>query len=1680
MIRQIQKTTILYFFLFFTFAGSVLGQRCEIFVTQSGLGDGSTFENATDIHSALEDAQPGQVICVACGIYSPGDQNEDTFRLPEGVTIMGGFSGKESGKNIKPNWRVENYHEIHPTIFDGDYDDDSDSSFDDGTANYSVITIAEKDVVLDGIIVTGGNETRSIDTLSSDGVGGGLKIDGGFEGDLNTVILNSIFRDNTSLNFGASIGAVNSGFTLINVLVTDSGGLTEANEPIAAVSGFSNALSPNQQYSIYFENVTIAGNTGAAFIDYDELAEITLIAENSIFYNNGLDLPSTIATIQDDQATLTNVIFEQANQFCDSSATCNNVIDTDPILRTSDGYYSLTPGSIALNFGDKMLLPEGVIRDAADRPRIQGGEVDAGAFEGTRAITPKKKKGAQPEPEIAIAPTSIKFEDAKLDSVSTEIITIRNFGESNLEILSLSILGKGAGLYSTDFSGPISLTPGGIYKVKVFFQPVRPGISRARLAVSSNDPEFPLLKISMTGETGRKQVPDILLEPALETVAQVLPGESTHFDFFITNQGAIPLRVKTLKINGSDASTFSIIANDAPFVLKKGESREVSVQTVPTTEGIYQASFVVESNDPDEPAIEVALKLFVTDIEGPYCTLFVTPSSSGSGNSFAASTDLQTALGIATPGDVICVASGRYTPGSSNSDSFLLPEDITLIGGFEGTETGIVGPGVRLLNFHVINPTVLDGDYDDSSTQSHSDQTASYNVVTFNSTSVLDGFIITGGNDERSLSTVTPNGFGGGILIDGKVGSMINPVIRNSILKDNAAAGGGAAVAGVNAGYTLVNVLITGNGGGSRPSDVTSAVAARTNMLASSSSTDEYHVKFINVTIVDNCGQAYVDDEAGPGIKIRLSADNSILYNNAIDLPAGTVAFNDLDAHFRNTVFDQRSLFCTSNGIRCENVVDTDPQLRQIDGFFTLNPGSVALDFGDKQFLPPGLKVDGAGRPRIQGPGVDAGAFEGTEPVGNLASEPNIAFTPAGGLNLGVIHDTAGKVTGTFEILNLGSRTLTLTSISGEGDNGFEINEAPVSGTRVPAGNIEQITLSYTPTQNVFGTKSLTITVESDDPDEPVVEYLVTVRISNTSVIAAIPRPLPASLGDDPNIPTVDNGDYFMVEIKVGTSGNPVSDFFGVGGELNWDPSVVELVTLDEFDVADNDPAINPAAASNPIGSYDLQSEELERGTFMAAGDFISEDNTMNVLVFEEVSEISNGKLFFTSVRQAPAPNINGTGSVARIAFRVLDDVIALGSGASLSINFTLSDVQATSAGASFLALTLDDAAGELLIIDRAEVWPGDTDDNGEVVIVNPSDIFPIAQCFQVATNARAAVEIDWAGKDALPSAFPGGGDPCTDQVTPNPIFADANGSGDIDQNDVLAIGVNLGQMQPSYATAMMSAEGEEATVEVAADSVVVAEQLQSAVETITLDVSAEGTVLVDVVVREDFLDRSAYGDWLMGFEGSFDLNNVPEAATASIKHDAAYFEQATLVLPALTQRAEAQFDFSFSATRDASKADQGWGGVSVVEGVVAKLFISGLEAGSQVTIGLQSLSVAPNGAAPVSIAEGSFGLALGTTSVAVEEPADETPSTFELGQNYPNPFNPQTTITYALAEQVEVRLAVFDMLGRQVATLLDGVQQAAGRYEVQFDARDLPSGTYFYQIAAGSFVQTGKMQLIK
>jgi len=138
---------------------------------------------------------------------------------------------------------------------------------------------------------------------------------------------------------------------------------------------------------------------------------------------------------------------------------------------------------------------------------------------------------------------------------------------------------------------------------------------------------------------------------------------------------------------------------------------------------------------------------------------------------------------------------------------------------------------------------------------------------------------------------------------------------------------------------------------------------------------------------------------------------------------------------------------------------------------------------------------------------------------------------------------------------------------------------------------------------------------------------------------------------------------------------------------------------------------------------------------------------------------------------------------------------------------------------------------------------------------------------------------------------------------------------------------------------------------------------------------------------------------------------------------------------------------------------------------------------GQKVTVSLKS---AFTGMVPLFTASGGS-LAQGGGSAAAAsliEPVSEIPDKFSIGQNYPNPFNPTTQIRYGLPAQASVKLTIHNLLGQEVATLVEGIQ-AAGYHVIQWNGTNVSgtivgSGVYFFRIQAGDFVEMKKMILLK
>jgi hypothetical protein len=97
----------------------------------------------------------------------------------------------------------------------------------------------------------------------------------------------------------------------------------------------------------------------------------------------------------------------------------------------------------------------------------------------------------------------------------------------------------------------------------------------------------------------------------------------------------------------------------------------------------------------------------------------------------------------------------------------------------------------------------------------------------------------------------------------------------------------------------------------------------------------------------------------------------------------------------------------------------------------------------------------------------------------------------------------------------------------------------------------------------------------------------------------------------------------------------------------------------------------------------------------------------------------------------------------------------------------------------------------------------------------------------------------------------------------------------------------------------------------------------------------------------------------------------------------------------------------------------------------------------------------------------------------SAEDWSDGMPQRYSLDQNYPNPFNPTTVVSYRLPVASDVKLVVYDLLGREVAVLVNE-RKGPGSYEVTFDAAGISGGVYLCRLTAGSFIQTRKMIVVR
>ena len=258
------------------------------------------------------------------------------------------------------------------------------------------------------------------------------------------------------------------------------------------------------------------------------------------------------------------------------------------------------------------------------------------------------------------------------------------------------------------------------------------------------------------------------------------------------------------------------------------------------------------------------------------------------------------------------------------------------------------------------------------------------------------------------------------------------------------------------------------------------------------------------------------------------------------------------------------------------------------------------------------------------------------------------------------------------------------------------------------------------------------------------------------------------------------------------------------------------------------------------------------------------------------------------------------------------------------------------------------------------------------------------------------------------------------------------------------------------------------------ADSVESGATIESVVLTLTVTKSAPGSGSIDVKLHR------VTSEWGEGISNAGDTAGGKGAASAT--------GDATWIHTFFNTANWTSVGGDFSSTASASQSVAGvgsydWGSTSgMVSDVQGRLDDSANNFGWMVVGNESTLQTAKQfGTHEITTTASRPTLVVSFTPLvtAVDDENGELPSEYNLAQNFSNPFNPATTIAYQLPQSGKVSLIVYDLLGAEVATLVNSVQ-SAGIHNVTWNAANVASGIYFYRLRAGSFTQTRKLVVIK
>jgi len=205
-------------------------------------------------------------------------------------------------------------------------------------------------------------------------------------------------------------------------------------------------------------------------------------------------------------------------------------------------------------------------------------------------------------PDIDVTPTLLQFGQVAIGSSSAMTATISNVGDVDLELDTLSISGTTEYSLTVDPSGTV-LAPAASTSVEVTYAPVDVGADGATLSIPSNDPDEPVVYVTLNGAD--EPLPDIDVDPLLVNFGTVDVGQTDTDTITVSNLGTATLTVSAVTFSGSSEFTWNSIS--LPGTIGPGASRTITVAYSPLDEVADSGTITIDSDDPDEPSVVVSL-----------------------------------------------------------------------------------------------------------------------------------------------------------------------------------------------------------------------------------------------------------------------------------------------------------------------------------------------------------------------------------------------------------------------------------------------------------------------------------------------------------------------------------------------------------------------------------------------------------------------------------------------------------------------------------------------------------------------------------------------------------------------------------------------------------------------------------------------------------------------------------------------------------------------------------------------------------------------------------------------------------------------------------------------------------------------------------------------------------------